>query len=59
MQETICSADMSLSSFQSGLASSFAHRSQTALTMAAVARWIASSVRSGYRRTRTRVSVRT
>ena len=31
---------MSTSSFQSGLPSTFAYRSQTALTMAAVARWM-------------------
>ena len=31
---------MSASSFQSGLPSRFAHRSQTALTTAAVARWM-------------------
>ncbi len=32
---------MSTSSFQTGLPSAFAQRSQTALTIAAVARWIA------------------
>ena len=37
---TSCSGVMSHSSFHSGLPSRFAHRSQTALTSAAVARWM-------------------
>jgi len=41
MQRTSSSGLMSASSFQSGFPSTFAQRSQTALTIAAVARWIA------------------
>ena len=40
MQPTSASGVMSASSFQSGLRSVFAQRSQIALTTAAVARWI-------------------
>ena len=40
MQRTSVSGGMSTRSFQSGLPSTFAYRSQTALTIAAVARWM-------------------
>ena len=40
MTRTSASGDMSTSSFQSGLPSTLAYRSHTALTMAAVARWM-------------------
>ncbi len=40
-QRTSSAGDMSHTSFHSGLPSAFAHRSHTALTSAAVARWIA------------------
>jgi hypothetical protein len=40
MQSTISSGDMSASSFHSGLPSTAAIKSHTALTSAAVARWI-------------------
>ena len=41
MQPTICSGVISAMSFQTGLRSTFAQRSQAALTIAAVARWMA------------------